>query len=635
MILLKNLRYMAFSLALLLVAPGVWGQVTYTWNGATNQNWDESTNWTPSGPPGPLAYPVAGDTAIFNNVYTVDISSHPTVATLTIEGGGNVTLTGGGILTASNVTNDGTIAVGGNALSGTNIGGSGAVTVADGGSITAAGTIETLTTSGLATITLEGTINNLTVSAGTLTLNGTGTGLTVVDDPDGAITTTGTVTLNGAEFTDVTNSGTLTFNTDATLSGNLNVTAGTVTLNDDLNVSGTITISGSLAVGDFNLTQTDTEAFNVLAGGTVSIGNGTCTIGNLSVTDGSFTQTGINAGTQSATSLVTGGAGIIRWDFGSNGGTLTLAGNVTPSGGAISFGHKDVTFTANATGQGVFYDLTIANGGTFVANGSVRIMRHLDINGGGIYTNGGQTLTFGGTGSVDGGTITDSNAAGSKQDLGAVIIDAADQTKNADGGGILMTSMVVTAGTFSAGANTVDITDTLSGAGTFTGGTAAIDIDGDVTVTKFTAADNTTTNVGGNFAPVTSFTANDGTMIFDGTAGSTITAGTFIYNNVEIDVDKTTTNGTFKINGTLTTAGGATLDLDMNNTVLDVAGNTTNDGTITGGAGTVTFNGTVTNNGTGVITGGNALMTFGDALADTVTNYGTITAGPVADGSNA
>ncbi|HOU37734.1 MAG TPA: hypothetical protein PKW16_02420, partial [Treponemataceae bacterium] len=393
----------------------------------------------------------------------------------TVTNNNTITAGSGDINFGNTVTNSGTIAVGGNAITATGGAGitGGTVTISDTGSIDARGTITTLTVSDAAdTITIDGD-----------------TGFVITNPVRGNLTTSGTITLNSTAATPITS-----------LSN-----SGLINLNGDLNITGNISTSGSLTVIDGqSLVQGAAATFTVSAG-TVSIGNGTCTIGNLDVTGGSFTQTGINAGTQSATSLVTGVAGIIRWDFGSNGGTLTLAGNVTPSGGAISFGHKDVTFTANATiadgtfysvtvanpatvtGQGVFYDLTIANGGTFVANGNVRIMWHLDINGGGIYTNGGQTLTFGGAGSVDGGTITDSNAAGSKQNLGAVIIDAAGQTKNAGGGGILMTSMAVTAGTFAAGANTVDITGNLSGTGTFTGGTAAIDIDGDVTVANFTA----------------------------------------------------------------------------------------------------------------------------------------------------
>ena len=77
-------------------------------------------------------------------------------------------------------------------------------------------------------------------------LNSTGTVLTIADDPDGAIQTSGTVTLNGTAFTSITNSGDLTFNTTATLSGDLNVTAGTVTLNDVLSASGAITNDGTI-----------------------------------------------------------------------------------------------------------------------------------------------------------------------------------------------------------------------------------------------------------------------------------------------------------------------------------------------------------------------------------------------------
>ena len=204
----------------------------------------------------------------------------------------------------------------------------------------------TVTISDTGSIDARGTITTLTVSdaADTITIDGD-TGFVITNPVRG----------NLAERHD-------NIEQHGSNADNIPSNSGSINLNGDLNVAGNITTSGSLAVADGeNLVQGAAAAFTVSAG-TVSIGNGTCTIGNLSVTGGSFTQTGPNAGTQSATSLVTGGAGIIRWDFGSNGGTLTLAGNVTPSDGAISFGHKDVTFTANATiADGTFYSVTVAN----------------------------------------------------------------------------------------------------------------------------------------------------------------------------------------------------------------------------------------------------------------------------------
>ena len=548
----------------------------------------------------------AGTTFASASILTAPVTVTNGTNTLTLSqsldcSGYNLTLSDSGQL-----VNNSTLAVGGAALSTVAIGGTGTVSISNGGSIDAAGTIATLTVS---------------ATTDTITLDGNG-GLTITNPVQGNLITDGTVTLNSTALLPITSL----------------ANSGTITLNGDLHVTGDISTSGSLTVPNTRTLVQGAGASFTVSAGTVSIGTNTCTIGNLTVTAGSFTQTGLNAGPQSATSLTTSEAGTITWDSVPNGGTLTLAGDVNAAGGSISFGQKNVTFTANATisdgtyyavtvaggatvtGQGVFFDLIVLGGGTFTEDGDVRVQRNLTINDGGSYTEDPTyTLTFGGAGSVAGGTITDSNT-GAKQSLGDVIIDAGGQTKNAAGGGILMTSMDITAGTFAAEANTIAITGNLSGAGTFTGGAAAIDIDGDVTVTTFTAASGVnTTTVGGDFTPG-AFGANGGTMVFDGTAGSTIAAGTFTYNNVEINANKNAAPGTFTITGTLNLDGTGALDLASNNTALDVTGITTNQGVITGGLANLLFRNNY-NGGTGSLTGAGPDFTTQFLLDATFGNF--------------
>ncbi|HQB89521.1 MAG TPA: hypothetical protein PLJ76_10985, partial [Treponemataceae bacterium] len=196
MIFLKNLRYMAFSLALLLVTPGVWGQNWIgTLGGGDGTTWTDGDNWSTG------LVPEGGDTATFSMPATVDISSNPTVDSLVITVAGDVTLTGGGTLTVSN-----DITVGGTFSTGTN-----AITID--GTTTGAGAW----TAGAGTVTVGGNFGatNFTQAGGTLLLNGT----TAAFNPGGNL---GSLELGGAAV---------------------------VTLSDDITLNGNLTVGGTFSTG--------------------------------------------------------------------------------------------------------------------------------------------------------------------------------------------------------------------------------------------------------------------------------------------------------------------------------------------------------------------------------------------------
>lgn len=213
-------------------------------------------------------------------------------------------------------------------------------------------------------------------------------------------------------------------------------------------VAGKIAFGGNVEVVDnvsFELSETaafsDAAAFHqtgtgktfTIKSGTVSVGKNAFESGRLFVKTGaSFSQTKINTsdGTSSGSELVQSVNGITNygscvWDSGSEGGTLSINGDIRGDNASkIVFNKKNVTVDGDLSISGIFYDLTIPAGKSLTNGDGITVRRNLTVDG--SYIHNGKTLTLGGVAvdsttysSVD-GSVNDS--AGS--DLGDVKVNA-------------------------------------------------------------------------------------------------------------------------------------------------------------------------------------------------------------------
>ncbi|MBN1241683.1 MAG: hypothetical protein JXA15_03125 [Spirochaetales bacterium] len=401
---------------------------------------------------------------------TVSLASGASVAGgLTVTAG---TLSLGGDLSVSGaVTNAGTIAVGGSAFSFAGYSGlSGAVAVS-GGSLTNTGAASTITT--------------LTVTTGA-GIDGGANGIAVTNPVSNAITTDGVVALRGTGITTLTvNSGTLSASGAVTVSGNVVLSAGSFDLAaNPLTLSGptssitrgTGTLSSAGAVS-FTGTGAQTADFagSTLGSATISASK---TGGSLAFSSG-FSAAAFAIGANKAFGLsfntapaqstsISGaatfdnsGALTLGDDAGdsfsaalgigeSSGGIVTLAGSVSATDAAISFG--DLTLAAATT-------LDSGNGPA----GTIAL---------GAVTSGGNSLSLD-SGSTAGATITLGsmvNLAGGLSIVdsgGAVAIGAA----GSGGAGPLIVTQARAGVAFSGNLNatSLTITDT-TGAVTFADG---------------------------------------------------------------------------------------------------------------------------------------------------------------------
>ncbi|MGL1890792.1 MAG: hypothetical protein OCD02_04160 [Spirochaetaceae bacterium] len=305
-------------------AAGYWifTVTTITWDGSTDSNWEDASNWTPQSVP-----------TFSNNVVIGDVTTDPVLTTdafvnnLTLNNVNSALTIAGNVLTINNtLDNLGTFirtGAGGESITKTDINSgivryiTGAGAIEDYGGGTDYYNLEVLSgtkTLGTATIiandlTVDGTLTqNATIDViNNVTINGTGTinqnaDLTIGEDIviDG-ILTPGAVTVNLTSATaDITGTGTATF-------GTLNVT-GTTTLGDNITVNTDLTGTGIL----------------IAANNTINLG-GSWTIQNFT----HDTSTVIFNSTQT----ITTGADFEFYNLSSTGGTtLTVDENLTVQG---------------------------------------------------------------------------------------------------------------------------------------------------------------------------------------------------------------------------------------------------------------------------------------------------------------
>ncbi len=486
------LRQIAIRVGLLFVlcwlaSATVYGQTTYTWQGANNASWTTAANWTPT-----RTTPAATDILQFNTGTTLTITSVPTqtIGRFVMSNNTSITLTAAAAATLTIGNGTGTdldIPSGSSLTVSTNLN----VTLASSATASIAGTLtintsRTYDTNGTSvvttvtgTITNSGTITNATASkllfqsGSTYTHNQNGgtiptatwnanstcniTGITS-SDPNGDEQAFGNVTWNCASqsstrnFTPTSIAG--DFLISNTNNNQLRVQTGALTIGGDFTQSGT----SSTRIGS-NTARTWTVAGNVsITGGTLDMddGNDVGTInvaGDFSITGGTLTESGT-------------GSGAIVFN---KSGTQTYT-----SGGTVS---NTINFTVNSgsTLQMAAAGTAVSGGGTFTLSSGATL---------GIRSAAGIT-TSGATGNIQvTGTRTYSTSADyiyngtaaqvTGNGLPATVSDLTIDNSagvSLTGGVTVSGTLGLTSGALSIGANTLTINGAINTtSGSLTGG---------------------------------------------------------------------------------------------------------------------------------------------------------------------
>ena len=455
----------------------LFGQTTYTWQGANNASWAVGANWTPT-----RTTPATNDILQFNSGTTLTITAVPsqTIGSFVMSGSTNITLLATGadkILTIGNGTGTDLDIQGGSGLS--------------------IGTKLNVTLAASSTANISGT---LTVSAGR-TYNSNGA--SVVTTVNGVINNSGTVTSASAASISLTSGSTYihaqdgsaiptaTWDANSTCSvtgfnktaigglnqnfGNFNWNCTGQTRDQSFPTTGTIAIAGTLEInstgagtnqlqlnqaalsvpqytqigGNFviaNATQSLTVTGNVtLSGGTLTMSSGSG-IGTLNVA-GDFSHT---AGTITETST---GSGLIVFN---KAGTQTYT-----SGGTVS---NTINFTVNSgsalqmaaagtiiSGAGTF---TLSSGATLGITSTAGITT-VGTAAGNIRTTTGRTFNAGANYTYNGGANQVTGTGFPTSLTGILTIDNAGFTVTLDNAGTIASGGTVNMvnGIFDAGTN--------------------------------------------------------------------------------------------------------------------------------------------------------------------------------------
>jgi autotransporter-associated beta strand protein len=457
-----------------------------------------------------------------------------------------------------------------------------------------------LTMSGAGTLVLTAAntfTGNITISAGTLKIDGTGT--LEEGDYDGTISNAGT--LHYSSTTDqilrgvISSTGALTKDETSTLTlSAANTYTGATTID-----AGTLTVSGTLSdstdvdnSGIYDVDATDTIQ-SLTGTGAVQIASGqTLTTGDT----GNDEISGIISG---AGNLTKAGSGILTLAA-----TNTYTGTTTISAGTLKIDEAGSLESGN-------YDGTISNSGTFIYSSTADQILAGVISGTGALTKEENSIltltatnTYTGLTTVSAGTLTLDQASNT---TGTVIKDTNAVTVN---GGIL---------------NLADTTETI-GALTLTSGS----ITGtNKTLTGSSYTLNPGDGVSVSIQPILAGSGNltksaAGTATLSAantyTGTTTISDGTLTVTGTLSDSTAVTNNGTYNLNATDTItigslAGSGTVSTTTSGikifTVGDDDSSTTFSGTIENGSGSIVLiksgSGTLTLSGANTFSGGSAL----------------------------
>jgi FecR protein len=568
---------------------------------------------------------------------TLLVTASSEIENATVNGGGDLTVTGG-TLTLSKVTLD-DVTLAGSFTNADKLTIDDTVTLngatISGGTIDDLGTLLVTASSEIENATVNGG-GDLTVTSGTLTLSKvTLDGVTLAGSftNSDALTIDDTVTLNGATLNGGTidDTGTLSVSASSEIEnatvnggGDLTVTGGTLTLSK-VTLDG-VTLAGSFTNAD-KLTIDDTVTLNgaTLNGGTID------DTGTLSV----------SASSEIENATINGGG-----DLTVTGGTLTLS-KVTLDGVTLagSFANADkLTIDNTVTLNGA-----TLNGGTIDDTGTLSVsasseIENATVNGGGNITVVGGTLTLA-TVTLDGVTVS-----GTVTNAGTLTIDDT----------VTLNSAAITGGS-------IDVVGDLDTNGTSSISGASITNFGNIHIVSGTLAIDPTpfTNLG-LFDVQSSVTFSEELFTNSGTVNNVPTNGTLqidqngtltlesssitggiVSNSGAIDVTAVSSinntfsfvnSGTVKADGAALTLSGATVTntngtfKTIGNGVLDLVNSTINKGTLSGKIATATGNTSSTLNGLTLAFGSLVTAAVGVLeLTGTIFNNGEIdaTAGAV------
>ncbi|MFK0333501.1 autotransporter domain-containing protein [Rhizobium sp. NPDC090275] len=529
-------RRLGLFTALASIALPAHGFAQSAWSGATDNDFSNAANWTPTAPD-------ATDTARVDSG-SPQVSNEVTVGHLDV-GGGNVTISNTGVLTTTNGTTitSGTVSINSGGVMNSDVS-------LDGGSLSLDGHLNGQLDLNNGNVSVNGTLGSAVVGAGTALTNSGTTGQVNVS-------TGGTLVNNsGGTIEAVTNAGTAS---SAGTVGDVTNTAGSFT--NDGTVTGRTTVSGGTVTNNFVITDADVAAAATF-------------VNNSGATAGAVTNAGTasNAGTvasltNTAGSFTNNAGGIITGKTAVEGGTVTNNFVITDADVAAA-----ATFVNNtgATAGAVRNAGTASNAGTIAS---------VQSDGGTFTNNAGGTVT-GGT-NISGGSVTN-NAS-----LNNVNVGTAGTFTNASGaiaGAVTNAGTASNAGTIASLTNTAG-TFTNNAGGTITGATA---VEGGTVTNNFVITD-------ADVAAAAAFINNTGaTAGAIRNAGTVTNAGTIA--SVQNDGGTFTNNAGGSVTGVTTVAGGSVVN---NATLADVdvgaAGNFVNNSGAT--AGTVTNSGMAANDG--------------------------------------
>jgi hypothetical protein len=601
-------RVVFLSLSILLIAGASYGQTQI--NGAASGNWGSTSSWSPAtvpnnGMPSGSTYDV---TLLSSPAVDITLNISPTIDTLTVDSGSELTANASETLTTTGLTNAGYIDFGnGNTLTvngATTTSGTLALGSASkgnfNGSLTNSSSFET---SGGSTATVSGAFTNN--SGGVIYLESTGDVLKV-----GSLTNNSEVYINTGATLDITGGGSgitdVVAGSSLYVSGTFNVINGGTPTNALADLT---TVAGTL-IWENGQTLTDTPT-----GGTLTINSG----GALETYSGSkLTLTGSDNVSNSGDLFTDGGS------------TVTVPGTLTNNSGGFVYleSSGDVLNVGSLSNNSEVYintgaTLNITGGGsgitTVAAGSSLYVLGALNVINGGTPSNGlanlttvAGTLEWGNNGQTltdtpTGGTLT-INSGGVLETYGGSKLTLTG-TSNVSNSGDLYTD----------GGSTVTVPGTLTNSGF-----VYLQSSGDVlnvgslsNSAEVYINTGATLNITGGGSGITTVAAGSSLYVLgalnvinsgtpsNGLANLTTVAGTLGWQNGQTLTD-TPTGGTLTINsgGALEVYSGSTLTLTGTDSVSNSGG------LYTASKSTVTIPGTLTNNMGGFV----YLESSGDVL---------------------
>jgi hypothetical protein len=505
---------------------------TLTWNGSVNDNWSNSSNWTPNKVPG------ATDNAVIPSGGAPFIDTTREVTNLQIETGGTLDIVAPGLLeiSGSNSSNSGQINLNPNSL-----GVGGVFDVASG-----------------AILTNFGTFN---LNAGTASLEGAGT---VANKPTGTIAGRGTISGVKIELGTIHAIGSIPFKLNSGA-----ILLGTTLTGTDPFIANSVTVNGLTVPVIF------------AAGTTVEIPSG-----GILFVQGTLTDQGnvvINGTGSTNAKLVFNGISEINGGTTGPGGHIIMLGPKASVGGlpgaSVTFNNEHLSGSGNIGSGQVKVNITVLS--SITANGSIPLT--IQPNSGGFTNNGTLSVSAGSTAVIEGPwtnlsgtTLTGGsyNVAGTLQYDNAtstIVTNAANTTLTGPAARIIDSGSHNMLRTLSfnkrmckllGGATLSDTATTLTNSGTFVVGKGSTLAVGNVTLPGAYNQTGGSTTVDGTLSALNGIHIDAGSVFGNGGTfnGNVISNGSW---NIGDAVMKA---GSETIKGTFTSGASSVLNVDIGGT---------------------------------------------------------------------